>query len=98
MRAMTTTRTREVLLAALVLGVAALAGGCANEQQAGAQTYAYGYDGAGQQYRYDGTDQPSAWQPAEPNAQEEAGDDAAASAPPPTRADGGETRYRETYV
>lgn len=90
---MNATGNRGLLVAALLL-VASLAGGCASET---AQSYAYNYnyDGAGQQYRNEGEDVPSAWQPAN---DADSGDDRLASAPPPTRADGSSAEYRETYV
>jgi hypothetical protein len=83
-----------VLMAALVLVVSLFAGGCASPTES-AQAYTYGYNGAVQQYRYEGEDVPSEWQPVEEG---DAGDDRLASAPPPTRATGGESEFRDSYV
>ncbi len=87
------TGKRGLLIAALLLVVSAAAGGCASPTET-AQAYSYGYSGPGQQYRYDGADVPSGWEAAE----EDSADDRLASSPPPTRAEGGEGEYRETYV
>ena len=89
---MNTTGQRGLLIAGLLLVVSPLFGGCASPNET-AQAYSYGYNGPGQQYRYEGADVPSGWEAAE----EDTGDDRLASAPTPPRAEG-ETGYRETYA